>query len=92
MEAPTTTFYVIAVHRGHPDFHVDTPIVWCGYSDEHWSHIWKKGAEGIKEGIRFLRTEDAFNAGVSGPNYQKVDCNKLPDRGIMVLQCEDDGQ
>lgn len=94
MQTPTftPTFTLIAVHRGHPDFHESTPIVWCGYSGEHRSHIWKKGAEGMKEGIRFLRSTDAFNAGVSGPNYQEVDCNKLPDRGIMVLTCTDDGK
>lgn len=91
MEAPTKTFFLIAVHRGHPDFHESTPIVWCGYDGKARSHIWKKGNEGMTQGIRFLRKEDAVNAGVSGPNYQQVDCNTLVDRGILVLQCEDDG-
>lgn len=92
MEASTKTFFLIAVHRGHPDFHEAAHMVWCGYSGEHRTHIWKKGNEGMQEGIRFFRKEDAFNAGVSGPNYQEVDCNKLSDRGVLILQCEDDGK
>lgn len=84
-----STFFLIAVHRGHPDFHESTPMVWCGYAGHAKTHLWKKGREGLEEGVRFCRREDADQAGVSGPNYQEVDCNKLPDRGIMVLQCED---
>lgn len=83
-------FFVIAVHRGHPDYHPSQPMVWCGYSGQYRTHIWKNGQAGLKEAVRFCRLEDANHAGVSGPNYQQVDCNKLPDRGILILKCEDD--
>lgn len=85
-------YYIIALSLAHPD----SPMFWCGYVSQGKTHSWRRGTAGAKSAIRFLRREDAINAGVSGPNIPHVPAEGQPqhwaDRGVRVLEYSEDPQ
>ena len=83
-------YYIIALSDDHPDSHPQANLFWCGYVAVGRTHRWERNPANA---VRFLRHQDALQAGVSGPNVPHPGLRPQPqfwdNRGVKIVEIPD---